>query len=49
MAPFALACQTKALRKEQKVSLERIEAEYREQLTELKGDAEAKDQKLDEQ
>nr|AXL67965.1 asymmetric leaves 1 [Viola albida]AXL67966.1 asymmetric leaves 1 [Viola albida var. takahashii]AXL67967.1 asymmetric leaves 1 [Viola chaerophylloides] len=39
----------KALREEQRVSLDRIEAEYREQLTALRMDAEAKEQKLAEQ
>ena len=39
----------KALRDEQKASLDRIEAEYREQLTGLRRDAEAKEQKLAEQ
>ncbi|CAO2823236.1 unnamed protein product [Amaranthus hypochondriacus] len=38
-----------ALREEQKASMERIEAEYREQLTGLRRDAEAKEQKLAEQ
>ncbi|KAF7846907.1 hypothetical protein BT93_L3602 [Corymbia citriodora subsp. variegata] len=38
-----------ALREEQKVSLERIEAEYREQLAGLRRDAEAKEQKLADQ
>ncbi|KAJ8899863.1 hypothetical protein K2173_019566 [Erythroxylum novogranatense] len=39
----------KALREEERASLERIEAEYREQLAELKRDADAKEQKLVEQ
>ncbi|KAF3449181.1 hypothetical protein FNV43_RR09909 [Rhamnella rubrinervis] len=39
----------KALREEQKVALERIEAEYREQLAGLRRDAETKEQKLAEQ
>ncbi|EEF29091.1 transcription factor AS1 [Ricinus communis] len=39
----------KALREEEKASLDRIEAEYREQLAELRRDAEAKEQKLAEQ
>ncbi|KAF8397485.1 hypothetical protein HHK36_016402 [Tetracentron sinense] len=39
----------RALREEQKASLERIEAEYREQLAGLRKDAEAKEQKLAEQ
>ncbi|XWS59817.1 hypothetical protein CRYUN_Cryun08bG0154500 [Craigia yunnanensis] len=39
----------KALREEQKVTLDRIQAEYREQLEGLKRDAEAKKQKLAEQ
>ncbi|GLT38924.1 hypothetical protein SLA2020_131400 [Shorea laevis] len=39
----------KALREEQKASLDRIEAEYREQLAGLRRDAEAKEQKLAEQ
>ncbi|KAM7255112.1 hypothetical protein ACFE04_020353 [Oxalis oulophora] len=39
----------KALREEQKVTLDRIEAEYREQLAGLRRDAEAKEQKLAEQ
>jgi len=38
-----------ALREEQKASLDRIEAEYREQLAGLRRDAEAKEQKLAEQ
>ncbi|OWM77940.1 transcription factor AS1-like [Punica granatum] len=38
-----------ALKEEQKAALERIEAEYREQLTGLRRDAEAKEQKLAEQ
>lgn len=39
----------KALREEQKAALERVEAEYREQLAGLRRDAEAKEQKLAEQ
>ncbi|KAF9599288.1 hypothetical protein IFM89_036586 [Coptis chinensis] len=39
----------RALREEQKVTLERIEAEYREQLAGLRRDAEAKEQKLSDQ
>ncbi|XP_065854055.1 transcription factor AS1-like [Euphorbia lathyris] len=39
----------KALREEQKSCLDRIETEYREQLNELRRDAEAKEQKLAEQ
>ncbi|KAL5710820.1 Transcription factor as1 [Ranunculus cassubicifolius] len=39
----------RALREEQKVSLERIEAEYREQLAGLRRDADAKEQKLADQ
>ncbi|KAE8696578.1 Transcription factor AS1 [Hibiscus syriacus] len=39
----------KALREEQKTALDRIEAEYREQLEGLRRDAEAKEQKLAEQ
>ncbi|GAV91312.1 Myb_DNA-bind_6 domain-containing protein [Cephalotus follicularis] len=39
----------KALREEQKATLDRIEAEYREQLAGLRRDAEAKEQKLAEQ
>lgn len=39
----------KALREEQRVGIERIEAEYREQLVGLRRDAEAKEQKLAEQ
>ena len=39
----------KALREEEKVGLERIEAEYKEQLAGLRKDAEAKEQKLAEQ
>ncbi|XP_022767546.1 transcription factor AS1-like [Durio zibethinus] len=39
----------KALREEQKATLDRIEAEYREQLEGLRRDAEAKEQKLAEQ
>lgn len=39
----------RALREEQKVALERIEAEYREQLAGLQRDAEAKEQKLADQ
>lgn len=39
----------KALREEQKTTLDRIEAEYREQIAGLRRDAEAKEQKLAEQ
>ena len=39
----------KALREEQKATLDRIQAEYREQLEGLRRDAEAKEQKLAEQ
>ncbi|KAF5194871.1 Myb family transcription factor [Thalictrum thalictroides] len=39
----------RALREEQKVTLERIEAEYREQLAGLRRDADAKEQKLADQ
>nr|CAN64074.1 hypothetical protein VITISV_038271 [Vitis vinifera]CAN66259.1 hypothetical protein VITISV_001238 [Vitis vinifera] len=39
----------KALREEQKATLDRIEAEYREQLAGLRRDAESKEQKLAEQ
>ncbi|KAK9290084.1 hypothetical protein L1049_008248 [Liquidambar formosana] len=39
----------KALREDQKATLDRIEAEYREQLAGLRRDAEAKEQKLAEQ
>ncbi|XP_050208929.1 transcription factor AS1-like [Mercurialis annua] len=39
----------KALREEQKAILDRIEGEYREQLSELRRDAETKEQKLAEQ
>ncbi|NP_001313160.1 transcription factor AS1-like isoform X1 [Nicotiana tabacum] len=39
----------KALREEQKATLDRIEAEYKEQLAGLRRDAEAKEQKLAEQ
>lgn len=38
-----------SLREEQKMGLERIDAEYREQLIGLRRDAEAKEQKLAEQ
>lgn len=44
-----IEAKVKALREEQKASLDRIEAEYREQLTGLRRDAEAKEQKLAEQ
>ncbi|PON76118.1 Protein rough sheath 2/ASYMMETRIC LEAVES [Trema orientale] len=44
-----IEAKVKALREEQKVALERIEAEYREQLVGLRRDAEAKEQKLAEQ
>ncbi|KAJ0258855.1 Transcription factor AS1 [Hirschfeldia incana] len=39
----------KALREEQKIAMEKIEGEYREQLVGLRRDAEAKDQKLADQ
>uniref|UniRef100_A0A6M2F3N2 Uncharacterized protein n=1 Tax=Populus davidiana TaxID=266767 RepID=A0A6M2F3N2_9ROSI len=39
----------KSLREEEKASLDRIEAEYREQLTGLRRDAETKEQKLSDQ
>ncbi|XP_077232715.1 myb-like HTH transcriptional regulator family protein isoform X2 [Tasmannia lanceolata] len=39
----------RALREEQKVTLERIEAEYKEQISGLRRDADAKEQKLAEQ
>lgn len=39
----------RALREQQTAALERIEAEYREQLAGLRQDAEAKEQKLAEQ
>ncbi|KAM4078000.1 hypothetical protein ACB094_09G002300 [Castanea mollissima] len=44
-----IEAKVKALREEQKVALDRIEAEYREQLVGLRRDAEAKEQKLTEQ
>nr|POE75338.1 transcription factor as1 [Quercus suber] len=44
-----IEAKVKALREEQKVALDRIEAEYREQLVGLRRDAEAKEQKLAEQ
>lgn len=44
-----IEAKVKALREEQKVTLDRIEAEYREQLAGLRRDAEAKEQKLAEQ
>ncbi|KAL3536403.1 hypothetical protein ACH5RR_004864 [Cinchona calisaya] len=44
-----IEAKVKALREEQKASLDGIEAEYREQLAGLKRDAEAKEQKLAEQ
>ena len=44
-----IEAKVKALREEQKVGLDRIEAEYREQLVGLRRDAEAKEQKLAEQ
>ncbi len=39
----------KALREEEKATLDKIEAEYREQLASLRRDAEAKEQKLADQ
>ena len=39
----------KALREEQKAAMDRIEAEYKEQLAGLRRDAEAKEQKLADQ
>lgn len=44
-----IEAKVKALREEQKVALDRIEAEYREQLAGLRRDADAKEQKLAEQ
>lgn len=44
-----IEAKVKALREEEKASLDRIEAEYREQLAGLRRDAEAKEQKLAEQ
>lgn len=44
-----IEAKVKALREEQKVAMDRIEAEYREQLAGLRRDAEAKEQKLAEQ
>ncbi|NP_001315856.1 transcription factor AS1 [Malus domestica] len=44
-----IEAKVKALREEQKAALDRIEAEYREQLAGLRRDAEAKEQKLAEQ
>lgn len=44
-----IEAKVKALREEQKVALDRIEAEYREQLAGLRRDAENKEQKLAEQ
>ncbi|CAL9002553.1 unnamed protein product [Prunus brigantina] len=44
-----IEAKVKALREEQKAALDRIEAEYREQLAGLRRDAEAKEQKLTEQ
>ncbi|KAM7526343.1 hypothetical protein LguiA_016245 [Lonicera macranthoides] len=44
-----IEAKVKALREEQKTTLERIEAEYREQLAGLRRDAETKEQKLAEQ
>ncbi len=44
-----IEAKVKALREEQKGALDRIEAEYREQLAGLRRDAEAKEQKLAEQ
>ncbi|XP_073062959.1 transcription factor AS1-like [Primulina eburnea] len=44
-----IEAKVRALREEQRVSLDRIEAEYREQLAGLRREAEAKEQKLAEQ
>ncbi|KAL0344535.1 UNVERIFIED_CONTAM: Transcription factor AS1 [Sesamum radiatum] len=44
-----IEAKVKALREEQKVTLDRIEAEYREQLAGLRREAEVKEQKLAEQ
>lgn len=44
-----IEAKVKALREEQKATLDRIEAEYREQLAGFRRDAEAKEQKLAEQ
>ncbi|KAL0309856.1 UNVERIFIED_CONTAM: Transcription factor AS1 [Sesamum calycinum] len=44
-----IEAKVRALREEQKASLDRIEAEYREQLAGLRKEAEAKEQKLAEQ
>lgn len=44
-----IEAKSKALREEQAAALERIEAEYKEQLAGLRRDAEAKEQKLAEQ
>ncbi|KAJ4704669.1 Myb family transcription factor [Melia azedarach] len=44
-----IEAKVKALREEQKAALDRIEAEYREQIAGLRRDAEAKEQKLAEQ
>lgn len=44
-----IEAKVKALREEQKITLDRIEAEYREQLVGLRREAEAKEQKLAEQ
>lgn len=44
-----IEAKVKALREEQKVTLDRIEAEYKEQLAGLRRDAEAKEQKLADQ
>lgn len=44
-----IEAKVKALREEQKAALDQIEAEYREQLAELRREAEAKEQKLAEQ
>ncbi|KAI5682386.1 hypothetical protein M9H77_03614 [Catharanthus roseus] len=44
-----IEAKVKALREEQKATLERIEAEYREQLAELRRDADVKEQKLADQ
>lgn len=44
-----IEAKVKALREEQKATLDRIESEYREQLAELRKDADVKEQKLAEQ
>ncbi|XP_073158149.1 transcription factor AS1-like [Henckelia pumila] len=45
----AIEAKVRALREEQRASLDRIEAEYREQLAGLRREAEAKEQKLADQ